>query len=422
MTNASARRMVIGITLAVLAALPAAAASLSVFQHGGRAAGQAGAFTARAADPAAVTYNPAAITRLDGFQLQAGLDFSAPLDEYQTPQGSHNARHLISFPPAAYATWTPERAPVSWGLGIDSPVFFSTRWPVASPGRFLASETKVRVYELHGVLAFEVDDHWSVGGGVRYLSGQFGQELSALVPSASGALFEAERKQDADVDGLGGDLAVHFTTEFWGFGAVARSGIELEGSTERSVRLRDAAVPDANIAGGLSRLEALPADESFELPLELRAGVWLAPYPELRLELDAALQAWSQVDNHQAFFPNGDTRGVPVVRDRDWKDTMSLRLGIEGDLTDNWAIGFGVAVEPSPVPNSTLEPGFPRADALVYATGLSYDFPQLSFDLGYSFHDYDSRGASGQELRNPTAGGRYSARDQVFSVSARWRY
>lgn len=422
MTSANARRMMIGSSLAVLAVLPAAAASLSVFQHGGRAAGQAGAFTARAADPTAVTYNPAAITRLDAFQLQAGLDFSAPSDGYQNAQGSFNARHLIAFPPAVYATWTPERAPFSWGLGIDAPVFFSTRWPVVFPGRYLASETKLRLYELHGVVAYALDDRWSIGGGVRYLSGQFAQEINAFVPAGDGNLLEAERSQDADVDGLGGDLAVHFTTELWGFGAVARSGVEVEGSARTDTRLRDSAPSNATIAGGLARLEALPADRNFELPLELRAGVWLAPYPELRLELDAALQAWSQVDNHQAFFPNANSSGVPVVRDRDWKDTMSLRLGVEGDLTDDWAIGFGVAMEPSPVPNSTLEPGFPRADALVYAAGLSYDFPQMSFDLGYSFHDFDSRGAAGQELRDPTASGRYSARDQVFSVSARWRY
>ena len=179
-------------------------------------------------------------------------------------------------------------------------------------------------------------------------------------------------------------------------------GIEAEGSANVDVRLRDAATPNAEIAGGLARLQSLQVDDSFELPLELRGGVWIAPYPELRLELDAALQAWSQVDNHHAFFPNGSTAGVAVVRDRDWKDTLSLRLGLEGDLTDTWALSAGVAMEPSPVPNSTLEPGFPRADALVYAAGISYDFPQLSFDLGYSFHDYDSRGAGGQELRNPT--------------------
>ena len=48
----------------VLGAPPAGAVDFGIFQHGGRTTGQAGAFVARASDPSALTYNPAAITRL----------------------------------------------------------------------------------------------------------------------------------------------------------------------------------------------------------------------------------------------------------------------------------------------------------------------------------------------------------------------
>src|SRR5215213_230663 len=68
----------------LLAAQSAAATSFGLFQHGGRAMGQAGAFTARASEPSAVTYNPAAITQLDGLQLQAGLDFRQVETEYSS--------------------------------------------------------------------------------------------------------------------------------------------------------------------------------------------------------------------------------------------------------------------------------------------------------------------------------------------------
>jgi long-subunit fatty acid transport protein len=82
----------------------------------------------------------------------------------------------------------------------------------------------------------------------------------------------------------------------------------------------------------------------------------------------------------------------------------------------------GVAWEPSPVPGGRVEPGFPRGDALVYAAGVSYSLPNISFDLGYSLHDHDSRGVSGQELQNPGVNGSYSAFAQVwgFSVRRRW--
>jgi len=44
----------------------------TVFNQGARAAGMANAFVARASDPSAVWYNPAALARLDGFQIAAG--------------------------------------------------------------------------------------------------------------------------------------------------------------------------------------------------------------------------------------------------------------------------------------------------------------------------------------------------------------
>src|SRR5690349_9707291 len=62
----------------------AAALNFGLFQHGGRAMGQVGAFTARASEPSAVTYNPAAITQLEGLQTQAGLDFNNADDEYKS--------------------------------------------------------------------------------------------------------------------------------------------------------------------------------------------------------------------------------------------------------------------------------------------------------------------------------------------------
>ena len=80
---------------------------------------------------------------------------------------------------------------------------------------------------------------------------------------------------------------------------------------------------------------------------------------------------------------------------------------------------------PSPVPDATLEPGFPRGDAYVLALGASYGFEGLSFDLGYSYWFYEDRDAvlfTGVHTGSiAPVTGTYSARAQVFSISARWR-
>jgi long-chain fatty acid transport protein len=403
----------------------ASAAGFGLFQHGGRAMGQAGAFTARASEPSAVTYNPAAITQLEGLQAQAGLDLSHSTDKYESPTGGFAARHIIDFPPAAYLTWKPGAGPFAFGIGLDAPFWTKENWdPALFPGRFLTRKLELTVFELHPVIAWDLGAGWSVGGGLRYVAGTLDQEnntaLTIALPNGQRFTGELERKAESDVDDLTWDLAVHYAAPSWGWGAVYRAPTQLKGSGDVTYEPRDfiaevePLVRAANPRGG--------ARQAFEIPREIRGGVWYAPYPELRLELDASWQSWSSLEATSLTISSPlTTQSETELTPRDWDDTLGLRLGAEGNITDNFLLFGGLAWEPSPVPGSTIEPGFPRGDALVYATGFSYNFPQISFDVGYSYHDHDNFGASGQEP-NPTVRGTYSSRVQVWGFSVRWRW
>jgi long-chain fatty acid transport protein len=415
-----------------LPALPAAASGFGLFQHGGRTTGQAGAFVARASDPSAVTFNPAAITRLDGFQLQAGLDFNNATDTYESRTGTFSAHHVINFPPSLYATWTPGNGnPWAFGVGLDSSYWLDQNWdPNLFPARFLTRRLELEVFELHPVVAYDLGDGWSVGGGLRYLYGSLKQGVNGSlvvgIPTPSGPVapnqVEIASTADADVDALAFDLALHYAADDWGWGAVLKSNAKLEGSGDVDIVARDVpAVP--GLAEAVARRTVRgSASQSFELPWEADGGVWFAPYPELRLELDAAFKRWSDLDDTAYTIRSSGLGTVPIVHRRDWDDTLSLRLGVEGDVTDAVMLYGGLAWEPSPVPGGNVEPGFPRGDAYVYAVGATYNFPQISFDLGYSFHDHQDRQVSRQEAQNFTIPGTYSARDQVWSASARWRF
>lgn len=412
--------------LAVASSL--SAAGFGLFQHGGRALGQVGAFTARASEPSAVFYNPAAITQLSGSQLQVGLDFSNSDDEYQSATGSFAAKHIIDFPPALYATWSSKDGPWALGIGLDAPFWYRVDWfPVFFPGRFRAQQFELRVVELHPVIAYDLGDGWSVGGGLRYLYGSLAQGDSELLRIPDGLSFaevEVERDTDADVDAFSWDLAIHYAAPSWGWGAVYRSNAELKGSAGADYSARPTGNPslDAQVQ---ARLQGGRASQAFEIPREIRGGVWFAPYPELRIELDTAWQSWSSLENSAVTWSPDPLTGAVSRTDltrRDWEDTLALRLGIEGNITDPLLLYGGIAWEPSPVPGSTIEPGFPRGDALVYAAGISYSLPNISFDLGYSFHDHDNQGASGQELLNPGVNSNYTSASQVwgFSIRRRW--
>jgi long-chain fatty acid transport protein len=427
------RRVVLLCLLAALAGASLASASgFGLFQHGGRAMGQVGAFTARASEPSALTYNPAAITRLEGFQLQAGLDFNNAQDKYSSATGTFSANHVIQFPPAVYMTWKQRHGPFAFGLGVDSPFYYNVEWrPALFPGRFLTRRFELRIYEIHPVLAYDLGEGWSMGGGVRYAFGNLDQDDNArLLFSASPPgtipqpfLIEVERTASADVDAIAWDLALHYAAPSWGWGVVYRSPERLKGNGDANYSPRDvpAGVPGLD-AAIRARLVNGSSRQSFEIPREARAGIWYAPYPELRIELDASFQGWSSLKATDVTYdPNVFGDGPTVHTPRDWKDTTSLRLGFEGDITDSFMLFGGIAQEPSPVPGRTLEPGFPRGDALVYGAGFTVNLPRISFDLGYSLHDHDDRGASNQEPFNPTRTGTYSATDQVWGFAVRWR-
>ncbi len=409
---------VLSFALVFLAASPARAVGYGLFQHGGRTTGQVGAFTARASDPSALTFNPAAITRLDGFQFQGGLDFQNDTDTFRTNTGSFDAGHVIQFPPAVYATWRPGKdSRWAFGLGLDAPFWTTLDWkPVFFPERFTQKKFELTVFQLHPVVAFRLSDGWSVGGGVRYLKGSLEQDDSKYFLVVTGPLHrevvEEQREGKSDVDGLGWDLALHYAKERWGWGGVVRSAVKLDGSGDARYRILDFQLPPLNQAFFLSRGSV---SQKFELPAEFSTGIWFAPYPELRVEVDAAWQKWSDVSASTVQFGPGGLilHDDSVSRFGNWDDTLSLRLGVEGDLNDQVSLFGGVAREQSPVSGAAVSPGFPRGDALVYGAGATYNFPQISFDLGYSIHQHD---------RNRVAGGSYTARSSVWAASARWRF
>lgn len=431
------RRLVsLCLALGLAGAVQASAAGFGLFQHGGRGLGQVGALTARASEPSALTYNPAGIAHLDGLQAQAGLDFSNTTDKYNSSTGGFSAKHIIDFPPALYMTYKAEGGPWAFGIGLDAPFWYRVDWlPALFPGRFLNDEQEVRVFELHPVLAYDLGDGWSVGGGLRYLYGNLttGNSTQITVPGSGSPgsplppqNVEIERRADSSsADAFSWDVAIQYTDPSWGWGAVYRGNAELKGSGDATYRARSTGIPSVD-----SQVQALLRDgsssQAFELPRELRGGVWFAPYPELRLELDASWQSWSSLENTSVTWNNDPLRGggfnTTVLTPRDWEDTLSLRLAAEGNITDPLLLYGGIAYEPSPVPGGTVEPGFPRGDALVYALGAGYSLESISFDVGYSYHDHDNRGASGQEPLNPAVSGSYETRAQVWGFSVRWRW
>lgn len=425
----------------VLGAGAARASGPLLFQHGGRATAQVGAFVARAGDAGALDYNPAAIARLPGSHYQLGFDYTAPVDEYDSATGSFEQDKLITESPALYASWhlPEEYYPLAFGIGVDHRAWYLADWaPALFPGRFVTRVQRLQLWSVHPVVAYQLGERWSVGAGLRYYTGKVEEgrnqvlRFSVAAPPGPPQDFDVEvaRTAEADVDGQSVDLGLHYGTERWGWGLTLDSGGKLKGNGDVRYEPRD--VPsNAGLQTQLtSALASGSTRQSFELPAELRTGLWFSAGDSARFELDLAWAGWSAVDttttgySRDAFVPltGSPPQAGPATerRDRGWKDTLSARLGSEWDIGERWMVSAGLGLEPSPVPGRTVEPGFARGDALVFGTGISYRIRDISFDLGYSFFQYDKRSAGGQELQHPQVTSSYKSRDQVFGFSVSW--
>lgn len=426
------RRALLLLTVLAPAAAPLSAAGFALFQHGGRGAAQTGAFVARADDPSAVRSNPAGVARLDGVQFAAGLDFQAPADELDSPGRTDRAHHIIQFPAALYATWKPKdlAVPLAFGLSIDAPFWTITNWDTALfPGRFDTIRQETSLFELRPTVAWAIDERWSLGGSLRYVRGGFETSFATLETfNGAQGLVPAEITGEAasQVDGLGFDLGVQYSARRWGLGAVVSSGVSLEGSGDIDYFPRDPFTNATAEAAFARRFVSSSASMNFELPPTASVGVWWGFGDRLQVEADLVWSGWSALDRTRIGISRNpyasDFFGAPPALDRrrDWSDVVSLRLGAEWDLSPMWSLGGGLAFEPSPVPDATIEPGFSQGDTTVLAFGASCNLEGLSFDAGYSFHQSDDRKASldGYDFPYP---GTFSGRAQVFSISARWR-
>src|SRR2546426_1173183 len=79
------------------------------------------AYVATADNPAALYYNPAGITQLEGIMAQYGLHIISVNSDYESPSGNAKSKFEIQPVPQFYATMTPKESALSFGLGIYAP-------------------------------------------------------------------------------------------------------------------------------------------------------------------------------------------------------------------------------------------------------------------------------------------------------------
>ncbi|MGC6516111.1 MAG: OmpP1/FadL family transporter [Myxococcota bacterium] len=400
----------------VLMVLPSVASAGGFYAGDGgvRATGRAGAFVAGANDLSAMSYNPAALSRV-GNQLTFGL---AGVHQAVWFQRDDEPFNDLTFDPVRNQA-PPLPIPSIAGsldfgvedltvaFGVYTP--YSPSWSYDPNGaqRFASTETLVLAGNVGPSVSYRFADRLSVGAGVAWTFMSVDQTLVAHVAPLS---FPAEddpaydvttRVQVFDWARVTGNVGLMYET--------VDKRVAVGASYVPQIRYRPRGSLTADFSkntyytgeSGFGQVIAEPsaADDdvvlNIVLPHTVRLGVLVRPAPHWELELDLVWENWAsmpplEVTDLQLTIPTTLAEDAvvneAVALPLKMQDAYSVRLGAEGAISDRTRLRGGLAFESSSLAPDQRSVLLPDGHKLTWALGASVEaVPKtLTLDFAYS--------------------------------------
>jgi long-chain fatty acid transport protein len=365
------------------------------------AAARGEAFVATADNPAAVYYNPAGITQLEGHNVRLGVYGISLNPSYHSPDGGtyHTSDNLHAVPQFFYA-YVPEKFPLSFGLGLYSPYGLSAKWPQDTGFRSVALEGSLSYMTLNPVVAWKILPSLSVAAGptFNYAETDLRQGLSPY-PGSDYFRFKA------DGTDVGYNLGLRWQplTQL-AFGASYRSETTINYSGHTDM------VP---LYKGMS------ATADFPFPDNLILGVSYRPTPNWNFEFNADYTGWSRLKT----VPIQQQVAVPPIM-LNWDSSWYFEFGATRYLGGGWRVSAGYIFNENSVPDANYNPMVADLDRHFFSLGVGYQGKHFSFDVAYQLGYGPSRTVNGSapSYAGQSADGKYDFLSNAIMLSAGWHF
>ncbi len=393
--------------LAVLLAAPLAAplygAGFALYEHGAKAMGLAGAFTAQADDPSALFHNVGGLAFFEEREVAAGFTLVTSHDESFVGLGPGPAEGTTGTleslaEPLPHLYWI-EPLGRSWrfGLAINSTFGLKTDWedPDRFAGRYINTEASLFVADLNPNLGVQLTDNLGIGFGaiLRFSEVELNRRIPSFDPLSLSIVDVAAARLASDLDtGLGFQVGIlHRASPNFSWGLAYRSRLTVDyGGTARFTQiLTGNPALDQLIGATLPFDRDLPVETEIEFPDTATLGLAFSPTPSTLVELDLNWAGWSSFETLRITFPTFPP--LDFLRAENWEDVYNYRLGVllgRGGVTE---LRFGVVWDESPQPTEAVSPLLPDADRVGYTFGWGRRGDRLAVDLSVMYLDFDPR-------------------------------
>ena len=397
------------ILVAVLLASPAGNTLASGFRlpdQDAFATARGEAFAATADNPSAIYYNPAGITQLSGQQLRAGV-YGIKLNvSYENPKGDrfNNEKELQAVPQLFY-TYSAEKLPLSFGLGIYSPYGLSSQWSEDTGFRTIATQGRLTYFTANPVVAWKINEEWSIAGGMTVNYADTDLQRGVALP---GPGYGDNFQFNGNGVGLGfnaGLLWKPIPQLQFGINYRSATTVDFTGSTEFTV-------PD---------FSANPdASAEFKFPQNIVFGVSWRPTPAWNVEFNLDWTDWNRLDKvtiRQSPLPDANL----VLN---WESSCYYEFGLTRYLGNGWSVSGGYIFNENSVPDSDYQPLVADENRHFISAGFGYQGTHFGFDLAYQFGYGPSRTVEGStpSLIGQTADGTYKFISNAILATIGWRF
>jgi long-chain fatty acid transport protein len=361
------------------------------------ALGLGNAMTAGVNDSSAVHYNPAALGEIEGNSIMVTGIYGGIYNSVENSGRRAVNKHDDNYLATLFANYHVPGTDFTLGIGSYTPFGLATTYDREFT-RFAAERTELKTIYVTPALSWHPSKYFAIGGGPSFVhaSGLFTRTLCLPPPGACAFPVAQGRLRLTDT-------ANAFT---YNLGLLVKpvENVKL-GLTYRAradIRFDTA---DVKLGGALAPFGNLRASvRPIPIPPVISAGLYWQINPSWGAEFVYEYARWSEFETLSATFsPPVPLPGFNLPED--WKNTSTLRLGSAYKLNRNWELRGGLAVEETPIPNSTLNPAIPGADLLTVNAGVGYKWENFGIDLGYMAVFYKPRRISNKELEGLPATG-----------------
>lgn len=363
--------------------------------------GKGTSFVGEANTPAAVYYNPAGITQIEGTAMSLGFSSIQPRASYKSPAGNQEDMRIETFfIPNFYAVTNLGSDEWAFGVGMGSNWGLTTDWDPEGFSRYFNTRTELTNIDAYFVAAYDISDQLTLAGSIDRASSKASLEKKLFQgPSINDADFQIK----GDDVALGYRLAGHYKlNDRHSFGLMYRSKnvLELDGklnlnNLSSSPFLQGALGGDYNqIFGGSSFVTK--AYGEIILPRSVAMGYSYRPTSKWVFNFDVEWFDWSSTERLKFVFPEVTdpfqqailSTGNPISKD--WNDAISASFGIEYAWNDDFRLRGGYYFHESVIPEANWDPSIPDADSHGITLGFGYDVSKnATMDVAYSFLYYD---------------------------------